>query len=224
MASRSAEVIVTGDRIAKMTELGDYKLYTLPEPTTVAAHQTKQVRMLDQAGVRFERLYRYDLNPDDIDEDQDRGAPAIVLLRLQNKPASNLGKPLPAGTLEVMEPDARGGFVLAGEKKLDDIPVGLPFEVELGRAIDVVVAPRLVSIQASGPKANRRVRTVLEAVLVNHKAAPIRLQLRHQVTGQNFRIVAESGRHVVENGLPTWTVDLKAGERRLVSYAFDQAA
>ncbi len=223
MYARTAEMVVTGARIAKMTELGDYKLYTLPEPTTVAAHQTKQVQMLDQAGVRFERLYRYDLDPGNIDEAQERGAPSTVLLRLQNKPTSNLGKPLPAGTLEVMEPDARGGFVLAGEKKLDDIPVGLPFEVELGRAIDVVVAPRVVSILASGPKDNRRVRTVLEAVLVNHKPGPIRLQLRHQVTGQNFHIVDESSRHVMENGLPTWTVDLKAEARRIVSYTFDQA-
>jgi len=223
MYDRASEVVVTGARIAKMTELGDYKLYTLPEPTTVAAHQTKQVQMLDQAGVRFERLYRYDLDADDVDDAQERGAPATVLLRFQNKATSNLGKPLPAGTVEVMEPDARGGFVLAGEKKLDDIPVGLPFEVELGRAIDVVVAPRVLSIRASGPKGKRRVRTRLEAVLVNHKAAPIRLQLRHQITGQNFHIVAESERHDMENGLPTWTVDMKAGERRLISYAYDQA-
>jgi hypothetical protein len=31
---------------ARESDLGDYKLYTLPEPTTVAAHETKQVRFL----------------------------------------------------------------------------------------------------------------------------------------------------------------------------------
>ncbi len=39
------------------TSLGDYKLYSLVEPTTVAAMQTKQIRFLHQTGVSFETLY-----------------------------------------------------------------------------------------------------------------------------------------------------------------------
>ena len=39
--------------LAIQSELGDYKLYTLPEPTTVAARQTKQVAFLDQHACRL---------------------------------------------------------------------------------------------------------------------------------------------------------------------------
>ena len=44
-------------RRAVQTNLGDYKLYSLVEPTTVAAMQTKQIRFLHQTGVKFETLY-----------------------------------------------------------------------------------------------------------------------------------------------------------------------
>src|SRR5690606_7916058 len=56
MRSAVAEIIVTGNRVARQGELGDYKIYTLPEPTTVAARQTKQVRFLEREGVAYERL------------------------------------------------------------------------------------------------------------------------------------------------------------------------
>ena len=69
--------------------LGDYKLYPLPEPTTVAAQQTKQIQFLDQSGVPFERIYRYSIdgapNPEALPKT------ANVILRLQNRRRQGLG-------------------------------------------------------------------------------------------------------------------------------------
>ena len=42
-------------------QLGDLKLYRVPQLTTVASRQSKQVRLLDQADVPFARLYTVDL-------------------------------------------------------------------------------------------------------------------------------------------------------------------
>ena len=52
------EAVVTAQRrkLAEQSELGDYKLYTLPEPVTVGARQTKQVAFLDQKAVAFQLL------------------------------------------------------------------------------------------------------------------------------------------------------------------------
>ena len=41
-------------------DLGDYKLYSLPEPTTLAAHQVKQLALFDRQGVAYQRLFRFD--------------------------------------------------------------------------------------------------------------------------------------------------------------------
>jgi hypothetical protein len=73
------EIVVTGSRIARadlasapppppppppppmmaqQEELGDLKLYRIPEPVTVAAKSQKQVAFLDRNGVKVESLYR----------------------------------------------------------------------------------------------------------------------------------------------------------------------
>ncbi len=218
-----ARVMVTGARIAKMSELGDYKLYTLPDPTTVAARQTKQVQLLDQPGVPFQRIYSYRFSVDAPPGPGEGSAPATVLLRLENKAASGLGKPLPAGTIAVMAPDGRGHEVLAGEKRLDDIPVGLPLDIELGRAMDVRVRTRVVSRGWRGQGASRRERVVVEAVLANDKAGPVSFEFRNSDPGRGFRIVSETAPHGVKGGAPVWTFKLDPAERKVLSYAFDQA-
>ena len=43
---------------AQQEELGDLKLYRIPEPVTVAARSQKQVALLRRAGVQVRTLYR----------------------------------------------------------------------------------------------------------------------------------------------------------------------
>src|SRR5690606_37553068 len=90
------EVVVTGSRIARQGELGDYKIYSLPEPTTVAARQTKQVRFLERDGVAYERVYRAGvLNADE------ESRPTGVVLKLRNEERAGLGVALPGGSVAV---------------------------------------------------------------------------------------------------------------------------
>ncbi len=51
-----AEVTVTGSRVS-LEQLGDLKLYRVPERTTVASRQSKQVRLLDRAAIPVRRVY-----------------------------------------------------------------------------------------------------------------------------------------------------------------------
>lgn len=100
------EIAVTGARakLAEQSNLGDYKLYTLPEPVTLNARQTKQVAFLDQKDVAFQRLYAVEM--DSYDDYDNADWPLIipdVVLRLENKTANGLGKPLPSGALSAIE-------------------------------------------------------------------------------------------------------------------------
>ena len=120
-------VVVTAHKRVTQSNLGDYKLYTLAEPTTVAARQTKQVQFLDKPGVKFETVYVDRINAwPGYAPDPEQQQPTTVTLRLENKAVSGLGEALPAGQVSVRRPgDGRELFV--GAYAVRDVPVGEPF-------------------------------------------------------------------------------------------------
>ncbi|ALL14078.1 DUF4139 domain-containing protein [Caulobacter henricii] len=219
MASAPMErVVATGSRakLAEQSDLGDYKLYTLPEPVTVAARQTKQVAFLDQKAVAFEKLYMVMVDPWS-DYAAGEAPAATVLLRLENKAAKGLGKALPAGALAVME-SAGGQPAFAGEQVLRDVPVGQPFDLAIGRAMDVSIQPRLVSETRS---AKHRVRRTYEVDLANAKSGPITIELRHPPYQPGFRVIREPRRHDIRDGAIAWRFDLSPNSRETVRYVVD---
>ena len=89
--------------IAQQEELGDLKLYRIPEPVTVAAHSQKQVALLQRDGVRVGIVYRQRLYPTDAAE----ARPAQRFLVTRNRSNEGLGLPLPAGRLMLFSEGAR---------------------------------------------------------------------------------------------------------------------
>jgi hypothetical protein len=223
MANRELqEVIVTGSRVplAQMRELGDYKLYAVPEPTTIAARQSKQVQFLSEHSVPFARVYQFKVNEDSIMEADDDFAPRrpTVLLRLQNKKSDGLGQPLPAGVVSVMEPGGRG-TMLAGQDRIDDTPVGLPVDLVLGTAMDVWIEPRVTAERTIEHADYDEERVTIEVRLGNDKPVPITLEYRQPQAGDNFRIVRESRPHTLKDGDIQWTFRLRPGERAVLRYS-----
>jgi hypothetical protein len=221
-----SEVIVTGARVpfeARMRELGDYKLYAVPEPTTIAARQSKQVSFLSQAHVPFTRVYMFKVDEDSLTEENDlQPRRATTLLRLQNKESDGLGKPLPRGIVSVMEA-GEGGAMLAGQDRLDDTPVGLPIEIELGTAMDVWIEPRVTEerrIEGDDPD---EVRIDVEVRLGNDKPVPITLEYRQPTNGEGFRIVRESRSHTLKEGDVHWTFRLRPGGRAVLRYSMQRS-
>lgn len=222
------QIIVTGQKRleAQISELGDYKLYTLPIPTTVAARQSKQVRFLSLSDVRFERIYAYTLDEAEIgDPDESSPQRPQVTLRLQNEKRAGLGRPLPAGTFSVLESADAQITALAGQDTLKDSPVGVPVEIELGQAMDVWVEPRLVRKESiDGGKAHEdEVETEFEVRISNDKPVAVVVEYRHPGDAESFRVVRESRRHGMKHGGPQWTLHLKPGARAVLRYTIRQA-
>lgn len=88
----------------------------------------------------------------------------------------------------------------------------------IGRAIDVGVEPRVVSEDVMD---GGRVRRVIEAVLLNAKAGPVRLEVTHDDGGETRHVTNTSHPMTVEGGLPTWTFRLAAGGRALLRYTVE---
>jgi hypothetical protein len=213
--SMVSEVIVTA---AKQSDLGDYKLYTLAEPTTVAAHQTKQIGFLRHSGVPFETSYVYRVETDNGVADPSETATRIEL-ELRNKTEQGLGEPLPAGGVMVSAPGPQNRMLLIGQATVRDTPVGLPWKLSLGPSYTVQVAPRVVS---NRPDGDRRTALTIEATLSNARDKPVTLKLRHAMASGGWRVVSEPSPHTLEGGDPQWLIRLAAGEQRLFRYQISQ--
>lgn len=220
-----SEVAVTGSRVslAQMRELGDYKLYAVPEPTTIAARQSKQVHFLREKHVPFTRVYTFRAVEESIMDDNDF-APrrAAVLLRLQNKKSEGLGKPLPAGVVSVMETNGAAP-ILAGQDSIDDTPVGLPLELELGLAMHVWIEPRVTEDRTIVGSDRNEERLSVEVRLGNDKPVPITLEYRQPSEGAGFRIVRESRPHTLKDGDIRWTLRLRPGQRAVLRYTMQRS-
>ncbi|HEY2707617.1 MAG TPA: hypothetical protein VGI95_06145 [Caulobacteraceae bacterium] len=203
------------------TTLGDYKLYSLAEPTTLAARQTKQIRFLHQAAVTFEKLYVYE--PGEAPDTTAAVYPAEAMLSLENKPVNGLGLPLPAGKVSLRQPqDVAGGRELfVGEPAMRDVPVGEPFELVAGHASDVTAQTRIASETTVGKGAGERERYTLEIDLANAEASPVTFEVRQTTARAGFKVVSESTAHGLKNGKAVWRVTLPANGGAVVKYAYE---
>ena len=132
-ASRLMDVTATAKKV-EQEQLGDLKLYRVPDRTTVASRQSKQVRLLDRSSIPIMHVYGADLAADE----NAASAPAHRLLRTVNDVTHHLGLPLPSGRVAVFA--ARGGAtLLEHESRLRDLAVDEEVEVDMGDSPDVQV-------------------------------------------------------------------------------------
>jgi hypothetical protein len=202
------------------SDLGDYKLYTLAEPTTVAARQTKQVMFLTQPKVAVDTAYVFRLAPWSLNQGHGEGA-ADITLRLENKPGAGLGRALPAGQVTLRQSQA-GAERLVGEAPLRDVAVGEPFELVAGQASDVRISWRVVKTEPFRRDGRTGVRASLEVTASNAGAAPVAAELRQQVSGyRDGAIIAESQPHGSKAGDPVWRIALPAHAEAPLSYTLE---
>jgi hypothetical protein len=208
---------VTAFKAAKRDDLGDYKLYALNEPTTVAAQQTKQIGFLRHEAVPFEAVYAFHVDAQDGTVDSTPAATQMVL-KLRNTIEQGLGEPLPAGGVAVSAPGPGERSLLIGQTDVRDTPVGLPWRLPLGASYAVEVAPRVVAYEHQG----KALVTTIEATLTNARGVPVTIELRHTIEPGTWRVTEEPLDHTIEAGEPQWTIPLAAGEQRVFRYQVSQ--
>lgn len=186
-------------------QLGDLKLYRLPEPTTIAARQMKQSRLLDQPGVPVETVWRLNawLNP------WQASAPptaAITVLRSRNDKAHGLGLPLPAGTV-LVEQDQAGRPALLGQPALADTAQDEKLELTIGQTPDITGA------WASGPADDKVANLKLTLANAAPHPAPVEVRL---MAAHGWIITHGSATIPMIDGTPTLSTTLASGETRVV--------
>ncbi|HVI97936.1 MAG TPA: hypothetical protein VM657_02610 [Sphingomonas sp.] len=218
------EMVVTARKVVQ-EQLGDLKLYRVPEPTTVASRQSKQVRLLDRSGIPVERIYTIDIGANDTRDYQ----PADVVLRTKNDAAHHLGLALPSGQVAVFD-RAGSRSLLVGEAGIDDTTIDEEVEIALGPAPDVQVRQTIEERQVDQEHAETLalvpgvviartvpVSRVARIDLSNTGARPASIEVRLALDPSQRVVRAD---HLVgrKNGRPVFRVALPANGSATIRY------
>ena len=187
---------------AQQEELGDLKLYRIPEPVTVAARSQKQVALLQQPNVQVRTVYRQRFYPGG----QRQQGEASRLFLTRNRREDGLGLALPAGRLMLFD-ERDGRQVLVGQAVIRDFALNEDVEIDFG------TVPGIVSVQT--PVLRGKNQFDYEVVVTNDRAHPIAYELEIGAQPSQVRSEAQLGRR---NGLALWTVTIPANGSATLRY------
>ncbi|HXI48956.1 MAG TPA: hypothetical protein VNH39_10235 [Steroidobacteraceae bacterium] len=233
LAMRAAslqEVVVTGAKNVQQEQLGDLKLYRVPERTTLASRQSKQVRLMDRSSIPVNTVYGADV---DVEEDDAVSTPAHRLLRTKNSAANHLGLPLPSGGVAVF--GAVGGQrLLEHESGLRDTAADEEVEINMGESPDVQVtankekvavgrAPDLLPLVPGVSLRSVKIGAANRVAISNARAGGIEFELRLQLEA-GARVVRADHALGAKNGRPIFRLHVPANETVTVRYQIQRTA
>jgi hypothetical protein len=221
------EIVVTASKKVQQEQLGDLKLYRVPERTTLASRQSKQVRLLDRSAIPVATVYGA------LVEDQDENGPitpalAYRLLRTRNTAANHLGLALPSGSVAV--------FGVLGDQKLlqhestlRDIAVNEEVEIRMGDSPDVQVSatkeklaidPARAGILPLVPGVSLRsvaIEAAHRVAVSNPYATDMQFELQLRLE-QGARLVRADHALGAKNGRPVFRFKVRANQTVTVRY------
>jgi hypothetical protein len=205
-----------GTESAGRERLGDFYLYPLPERTTIANNQQKQVSFLDVGGAPATRGYEF-RNP--WLNTTEEPVSAASVLRFSSSRNQGLGDALPAGTVRVYQRDARGTPQFVGESPIGHTPMGSSIGLTTGLAFDVKVHPVVEERQNIS---STRSRTRMRFTLTNARPEAVTVDLVQSGLWGDTRIISESmesDRRSADEAL--WRVPVPANGSAQVTVTFE---
>ncbi len=204
------DVVVTGSMkrkevakaaiVAEQEDIGDLKLYRIPEPVTVNAKGQKQVAMLVKPEAAFDRYYDADVS-----NYSDNSAPMGIRLRTDNRKEKGLGLPMPSGQVMIFEDSKYGPLLTAGRATLKDRAVGDEVKLYVGQSSDV----RMKVVMTSETKKTQSFR--VEITNARNEAVNAEIQIPYELNGK-----AKAVSKV--DGVNTWKVTLPANSDAALNY------
>jgi hypothetical protein len=214
--TQAAPLRHAGTETSNRERLGDFYLYPLPERTTIANRQTKQVSFLDVHATLAVRAYEY-RNAWLGTAEQPQSANTV--LRFSSSRDQGLGDALPAGTVRVYQRDTRGSPQFVGESPIGHTPMGSELGLTTGQAFDVKVHPVVERRERLG---GDRWRTTMRYTLTNARPNAVTIDLLQAGLWGDTRITAESmtsQRRSADEAL--WRVPVPANGEASVTATFD---
>jgi hypothetical protein len=204
----------------RQENFGDYHLYTLQRPTTIADNQTKQVALLSAHAVPLRKTYELRGSGEYYTSEQsDLGdrIPVGVYFTFENK-GGELGVPLPGGIVRLYKRDTSGASQFLGSDRIDHTPRNERVRLHVGDAFDVTARKRQTDFRTVGNPPRQQYDSSYEIVLRNAKEAPVDVLVIESLPGE-WQIVSESAKHVKSSSTTaTWTIRVPAGGQTSLTY------
>lgn len=181
--------------VAEQENLGDLKLYRIPEPVTVNAKGQKQVAMLVKPSASFDQLYTASVG-EYAGNDSDDTFPMQTLFRSENRTDRGLGLPMPQGQVMVFE-NSQYGPLLAGQTNIKDRAVGDAVEMAIGQSSDVRY--RVTKISETPTRQRFRLQ------VTNGRNAPANIEIKIP-----FELTDKPNGITNIDGVPTWKTTISA--------------
>ena len=163
--------------------ISEYHLYTLERRTNLQDQETKQISLLEAAGVAFDKIFEVDGQMYYYHNAQRPGEPikepVQVHVKFKNSHENSLGIPLPAGTMRVYQGDSKGRLQFIGEDRIGHTPKDETVDLHIGNAFDVVAERKQTDFKAFG----RAFEFAFEISIRNHKPEPITVIVNEPIGG-----------------------------------------
>ncbi len=186
--------------VAEQEDLGDLKLYRIPEPVTVNAKGQKQVAMLVKPEAAFDRYYDADVS-----NYNDNSTPMNIQLRGENRKEKGLGLPMPSGQVMIFEDSKYGPLLTAGRATLKDRAVGDEVKLFVGQSSDVRM--KVVMIKETKKQQSFRI----EVTNARNEAVNAEIKIPFELNAKPKDISKV-------DGVPTWKVTIPANGDAALSY------
>lgn len=213
---RSSGMISAGVESGVGERVADYYVYPLPERTTIASNQSKQVGFLSAQGVTAKKVYEV---REGWFTSQAEPVKAVVAIQFSNAKLAGLGSQLPAGTMRVYMRDTAGDPKFVGENAIGHTPGGSELSIKTGEAFDVSSQATLV---AESRVSKRLTRYEMKYLLRNAKDQPVTVELRQGGLGRDSSVKTESlkGRRIDANTLG-WSVPVPANGETVLTFTVE---
>lgn len=224
-AMRRQEVLQEAAPLAIMAgeeELGDLKLYRIPEPVTVAAKGMKQVAFLDKKRVEGEFVYLAECYTGDwyADWDEVEGFETSLQLETVNDEKHGLGAALPNGGITIFDPSSFGPLLIS-EETLRDYAVGQDVEIPLAQS-QMVRANCALRAEGEARKLERGEWAAMRTKLTNANSRAVKVRVSLGFSGEweyrtgRVKPRLKDGENVIE-------LEVKPGETQLFDWQIRRA-
>ena len=209
-------MVEAGTESGTRERLGDYYLYPLPQRTTIANLQTKQVSFLDVHGAPAQHGYEARFG---WLQTSDTPISAATVYSFSNSAKGGLGDQLPAGVVRFYIRDSRGQAQFIGEHAIGHTPMGSKLAISTGQAFDVKVQP---VVEARTKVSDRRWRTSMRYTLSNALPKPVTVRVIQSGLWGDVRITSESAKSERRDADSVlWTVTVPANGKTDLTATFD---
>ncbi len=174
----------------KKEGLSEYFLYTIEGTETIPTGWSKRLPSFKQDDIPVVNLYKF--------EKERFGNKVVRFISFKNDKEHNLGKePLPGGLIKVFRRlDKEAHLSYIGQDNSKYIPIDEDVELNLGRARDVEVEPKLTEYKTSNYRFNAPGRNIsgwdeektYQVKVSNYRSLPVRVEIKRNFPHQYWKL------------------------------------